>query len=116
MANFLVVLLFVACFLVDSSVALRLSSRLVHRFSDEAKALWKSRNGNASGKFWPRRNSLKYFETLKDYDLKRRRLKIGSKYEVIFPSEGNEVVFFGNEFDWLVCLSLTVPGRDRFID
>ncbi|XP_022963449.1 aspartic proteinase-like protein 1 [Cucurbita moschata] len=101
MANFLVVLLFVACFFVDSSVALRLSSRLIHRFSDEAKALWKSRNGNASGKFWPRRNSLKYFETLKDYDLKRRRLKIGSKYEVIFPSEGNEVVFFGNEFDWL---------------
>ncbi|XP_023545012.1 aspartic proteinase-like protein 1 isoform X2 [Cucurbita pepo subsp. pepo] len=113
MANFLVVLLFVACFLVDSSVALRLSSRLVHRFSDEAKALWKSRNGNASGKFWPRRNSLKYFETLKDYDLKRRRLKIGSKYEVIFPSEGNEVVFFGNEFDWCSLLLGLSMMQDR---
>lgn len=107
MANCVVVLLLMACFLADSSVAHTFSSKLIHRFSEEAKALWESRSGNVSRKFWPRRDSLKYFELLMDNDLKRRRLKIGSKDEMLLPSEGSEVLFFGNEFDWLVvCLNL----------
>lgn len=102
MANCVLLLLLTVSLLLDSSLALTLSSKLIHRFSDEAKSLWESRRtGNVSGKFWPPRNSLKYFEMLMDYDLQRRRLKIGSKYKVLIPSEGSQVMFFGNDFNWL---------------
>uniref|UniRef100_A0A9I9DRB7 Xylanase inhibitor N-terminal domain-containing protein n=1 Tax=Cucumis melo TaxID=3656 RepID=A0A9I9DRB7_CUCME len=91
MANCSLLLLLIACLFVDCSLGLTLSLKLVHRFSDEAKSLWKStRTGNVSAKFWPPRNSLKYFQMLLDYDLKRRRLKIGSKYDMLFPSEGSQ--------------------------
>ncbi|KGN51015.1 aspartic proteinase-like protein 1 [Cucumis sativus] len=102
MANCALLLLFIASLFVNCSLALTLSLNLVHRFSDEAKSLWESRRtGNVSAKFWPPTNSLKYFQMLMDYDLKRRRLNIGSKYDVLFPSEGSQVIFFGNEFNWL---------------
>jgi hypothetical protein len=89
-----------AWLLVDGSAPLTFSSRLIHRFSDEAEALWASRKGNVQGRSWPRRNSLEYFELLLRNDLKRQRLKLGSKYEMLFPSEGSGTMFFGNEFDW----------------
>lgn len=90
----------VAWLLVDGSAGLTLSSKLIHRFSDEARELWASRNGNVQGRSWPRRNSLEYFELLTSNDLKRQRLKLGSKFEMMFPSEGSGTLFFGNDFDW----------------
>lgn len=65
-------------------------------------AVWESRGGdNASLKPWPKRNSLNYFQLLLQSDLKRQKLKLGSKYEHLFPSEGSQTLFFGNELDWL---------------
>ncbi|XP_062145867.1 aspartic proteinase-like protein 1 isoform X2 [Alnus glutinosa] len=101
MENRAVLLLVVAWLLVDGSAGLAFSSKLIHRFSEEAKAQWASRSGNVQGRSWPRRNSLEYFELLLSNDLKRQRLKLGSKYEVLFPSEGSGTLFFGNDFDWL---------------
>ncbi|GKV09267.1 hypothetical protein SLEP1_g20792 [Rubroshorea leprosula] len=93
------------CFLYwrpGGSVALTFSTKLIHRFSDEAKALWTSRNGNASNAVsWPRRNSSEYFELLLGNDLKRQRIKLGSHNQLLFPSEGSKTLFFGNELDWL---------------
>ncbi|VVA13749.1 PREDICTED: aspartic [Prunus dulcis] len=91
-----------ACLFVNGSLSLTLSSKLVHRFSEEAMAVWESRRGdNASLKPWPKRNSLNYFQLLLQSDLKRQKLKLGSKYEHLFPSEGSQTLFFGNELDWL---------------
>lgn len=89
--------------LLGGSAALTFSSRLIHRFSDEAKALWTARNGNAGNGVvsWPKRNSLEYLELLIGNDLKRQRMKLGSQYPLLFPSQGSETLFFGNEFDWL---------------
>lgn len=88
--------------LLGGSAALTFSSRLIHRFSDEAKALWTARNGNAGNGVvsWPKRNSLEYLELLIGNDLKRQRMKLGSQYPLLFPSQGSETLFFGNEFDW----------------
>ncbi|KAJ7959055.1 aspartic proteinase-like protein 1 [Quillaja saponaria] len=87
--------------LVDGAVALTFSSKLIHRFSDEAKALWVSRESNLSLKSWPKRNSLEYFKLLFSNDFKRQRMKLGSEYDFLFPSDGSETLFFGNQFDWL---------------
>lgn len=92
-----------ASLFVNGSLSLTLSSKLVHRFSEEAMAVWESRSGdNASLKPWPKRNSLNYFQLLLQSDLKRQKLKLGSKYEHLFPSEGSQTLFFGNELDWWV--------------
>ncbi|KAH7524443.1 aspartic proteinase-like protein 1 isoform X2 [Ziziphus jujuba] len=103
MANRALALFFImACLLVNGSVALTFSTKLIHRFSDEAKALLgSSRGGNFSAKLWPKRNSLEYFRLLLRGDVNRQRIKLGSKYDLLFPSEGSETLFFGNDFDWL---------------
>lgn len=102
MANRALALFFImACLLVNGSVALTFSTKLIHRFSDEAKALLgSSRGGNFSAKLWPKRNSLEYFRLLLRGDVNRQRIKLGSKYDLLFPSEGSETLFFGNDFDW----------------
>ncbi|KAK8677898.1 hypothetical protein V6N13_143418 [Hibiscus sabdariffa] len=81
-----------------SSAAATFSSKLIHRFSDEAKVIWTARNGVVS---WPKRNSLEYLELLIGNDWKRQRMKVGSKNQLLFPSQGSQTLFFGNELDWL---------------
>lgn len=101
MVNRAVLLVLLAYLSMDGcSAALTFSSKLIHRFSDEAKALWVSRDGNAHGRSWPKRKSLEYFELLLRNDLKRQRLKLGSQYDFLFPSEGSETLFFGNALYW----------------
>ncbi|OMO94194.1 Peptidase A1 [Corchorus olitorius] len=89
--------------LAEGSAAVTFSSKLIHRFSDEAKALWIARNGNAGDGVvsWPKRNSLEYLELLIGNDVKRQKMKLGSQYPLLFPSQGSQTLFFGNEFDWL---------------
>ncbi|KAJ6337499.1 hypothetical protein OIU76_007220 [Salix suchowensis] len=90
------------CCQFEASAGLTFSSKLIHRFSDEAKSLSISRKGNASGDLWPERNSFEYFQLLLGNDLKRQRMKLGSqKNQLLFPSQGSQALFFGNELDWL---------------
>uniref|UniRef100_A0A6N2MV78 Peptidase A1 domain-containing protein n=1 Tax=Salix viminalis TaxID=40686 RepID=A0A6N2MV78_SALVM len=90
------------CCQFEASAGLTFSSKLIHRFSDEAKSLSISRKGNASGDLWPERYSFEYFQLLLGNDLKRQRMKLGSqKNQLLFPSQGSQALFFGNELDWL---------------
>ncbi len=107
MANRAVLLVFIVYLMVvvGSAGAVNLSLKLIHRFSDEAKALWLSRsanlNVNVDEKWWPKRNSLKNLELLFNNDLKKRqRMKLSSHYDLLFPSQGSKTLFFGNDFDW----------------
>ena len=107
MANRAVLLVFIVYLMVvvGSAGAVNLSLKLIHRFSDEAKALWQSRsanlNVNVDEKWWPKRNSLKNLELLFNNDLKKRqRMKLSSHYDMLFPSQGSKTLFFGNDFDW----------------
>uniref|UniRef100_A0A2N9IMC3 Peptidase A1 domain-containing protein n=1 Tax=Fagus sylvatica TaxID=28930 RepID=A0A2N9IMC3_FAGSY len=108
MANRAVLLVFIVYLMVvvGSAGAVNLSLKLIHRFSDEAKALWLSRsanlNVNVDEKWWPKRNSLKNLELLFNNDLKKRqRMELSSHYDLLFPSQGSKTLFFGNDFDWL---------------
>lgn len=86
--------------LVVGAFALTFSSKLIHVYSDEAKAVWASRSRNASVESWPKRNSPEYFRLLLGSDLTRQRMKLGSQYDFLFPSEGSETLSFGNALEW----------------
>ncbi|KDP32707.1 hypothetical protein JCGZ_11999 [Jatropha curcas] len=102
MANRLVLVVVCFCFLFEGSIGLTFSSKLIHRFSDEAKALWISRNGgNMSSDLWPKKHSFEYFQLLLVNDLKRQRMKLGSQNQLLIPEHGSQTFFFGNELDWL---------------
>ncbi|KAF7816933.1 aspartic proteinase-like protein 1 [Senna tora] len=93
---------FVLCLLlVESTVGLTFSSKLIHVFSDEAKAVWGNRGKNVSVESWPKRDSSEYFRLLLGNDLTRQRMKLGSQYDTLYPSQGSRTLFFGNVFDWL---------------
>ncbi|KAL4645443.1 hypothetical protein ACB092_02G235600 [Castanea dentata] len=81
-----------------------LSLRLIHRFSDEAaKALKFSpseTNGSAGVSSW-RKKSKDYYRVLLSNDLHRQKMKLGSHYQLLFPSQGSNTVSFGNDFGWL---------------
>ncbi|XP_031273048.1 aspartic proteinase-like protein 1 isoform X1 [Pistacia vera] len=110
MANRLFILL-VSLFsylLFDGSAAVTFSSKLIHRFSDEAKARWISRGGDASAAAsWPNKKSVEYMEVLFGNDLKRQRMRVDlqssnkSQYQLLFPSHGSQTLYFGNQFYWL---------------
>lgn len=106
--SLLSLILVVACVLVEeaqNAVAITLSSRLVHRFSDEAKALRASRStGDAKlvGQ-WPQRNTKDYYQLLVNSDFRRQKMRLGShhQFQFLFPSEGSDTASFGNDFGWL---------------
>lgn len=100
MAFCFVLCLLLAKGLVEGTVALTFSSKLIHIHSDEAKAVWASRSRNHSAESWPGRNSSEYFRLLMGNDLTRQRMKLGSQYDFLYPSGGSETFFFGNELDW----------------
>uniref|UniRef100_A0A2P2J7C0 Peptidase A1 domain-containing protein n=1 Tax=Rhizophora mucronata TaxID=61149 RepID=A0A2P2J7C0_RHIMU len=87
----------------DGSVgAATFSSKLIHRFSDEAKSVWTSRSGgNVSSDLWPKRNSFEFMQALLHNDLKRRRIKLASQNQLLFPAQGSQTLFFGNDLAWL---------------
>ncbi|GLT68866.1 hypothetical protein SLA2020_410610 [Shorea laevis] len=78
--------------------ALVFSSRLFHRFSDEARALKFGKNGAVR---WPEKRSLEYYEALVSSDFKRQKMKLGPKYQLVFPSRGSKTMSLGNDFGWL---------------
>ncbi|KAK1277578.1 Aspartic proteinase-like protein 1 [Acorus gramineus] len=101
-SRILVYLLLGLCLHFRGSWAKTFSSRLIHRFSDEARA--------ASGVSlqgvgdWPRRGSMEYYGALVRNDVHRLRsskLGQGGRYDVLFPSEGSETAALGNDFGWL---------------
>ncbi|ERM94244.1 aspartic proteinase-like protein 1 [Amborella trichopoda] len=79
----------------------QLSSRLIHRFSEEARALRVSKYGRVPGSPWPSSRSMGYYELLARNDFRRQRMKLGAKYDSLYFSEGSETYGFGNNFGWL---------------
>lgn len=75
------------------------SSRLIHRFSDEVKLLRVLRNDG--GVRWPEMKNLEYYELLVNSDFQRQKMKLGTKYNLVFPSQGSKTTSFGNDFGWL---------------
>ncbi|KAK1290397.1 Aspartic proteinase-like protein 1 [Acorus calamus] len=98
------VLLLGLCILSRLSSAKTFSSRLIHRFSDEAgERLAAGMSLHGAGGF-PRRGSLEYYGELLRRDLRRQgssKLGQGGRYDLLFPSEGSETAGLGNEFGWL---------------
>jgi hypothetical protein len=81
-----------------------LSSKLIHRFSEEMKARRGQRNGSAAGSSWPERRSVEYYQTLLSADVRRQSMKLGARYQLLFPSQGSESMSFGNDFGWFVLI------------
>ena len=98
--RFLIPLLIVYFLVVDAAIAVTFSSKLIHRFSDEAKAFFVSRNSSVSVDSWPKKRSFDYYRLLLGSDLKRQKLKLGAEYQLLFPYLGSQTLFFGNDFDW----------------
>ncbi|KAH1216043.1 Aspartic proteinase-like protein 1 [Glycine max] len=88
---------------MEGAVGATFSSRLIHRFSEEAKAHLASRGNKSSVllQAWPQRNSSEYFRLLLRSDVARQRMRLGSQYETLYPSEGGQTFFFGNALYWL---------------
>uniref|UniRef100_A0A5B6YJX0 Putative aspartic proteinase-like protein 1 isoform X1 n=1 Tax=Davidia involucrata TaxID=16924 RepID=A0A5B6YJX0_DAVIN len=93
-----VTLLMAYLLLMETSAAVTYTSKLIHRFSDEAKSFWVSRNGNVS---WPKQRSVEFFRLLLSSDLNRQRMKLGSQNQLLVPSEGSETFSYGNYLGWL---------------
>ncbi|XP_068637028.1 aspartic proteinase-like protein 1 [Aristolochia californica] len=96
MATAHLVSVIVMCFLVDVSHSLKISSNLIHRFSDEAKV----RHDEVSV-HWPRLRTVEYYRMLLRGDLQRQSMKLQARYPSLFPSEGSETFFPGNDMGWL---------------
>ncbi|GAB2236203.1 hypothetical protein Droror1_Dr00027942 [Drosera rotundifolia] len=74
------------------------TSRLVHRFSEEARARVVGGVGA-----WPARQSMEYYGMLLGNDVKRQEMRIsgGGKYQMLVNAEGSGTVAAGNELGWL---------------
>ncbi|KAK7373066.1 hypothetical protein VNO80_06462 [Phaseolus coccineus] len=86
---------------LEGSVGVTFSSRLVHRFSEEAKVHLASRGNGSALQSWPKRNSSEYFRLLLRNDVTRQRMRLGSQYETLYPSEGGQTFSFGDALYWL---------------
>lgn len=81
------------------SESLTLSTRLIHRFSDEAREIWSARSEEGAVG-WLSRGSADYYRALVGRDLWRQKNKLGVRHQVVFPSEGGGAVGLGNDFGW----------------
>lgn len=116
MAVLLLLLLMVSGLLAEAGAAATFSSRLIHRFSEEVKALGVSRSGGASSTgFWPDKRSLEYYQLLVSSDFLRQHVKLGAHYELLFPSEGSKTMSLGNDFAWSDSDSLSRSASYLFI-
>lgn len=87
-------------FVLETVIAVTFSSRIIHRFSDEAKVHLRN-NGGENVQSWPKRGSSEYFRLLLNSDLTRQKMKLGSQDQSFYPSEGSKTLSFGNDFVWL---------------
>ncbi|KAK3155300.1 hypothetical protein QOZ80_2BG0201490 [Eleusine coracana subsp. coracana] len=79
-----------------AAAAATLSSRMVHRLSDEARLQAGPRVAR-----WPRRGSGEYFRTLVRSDLQRQKRRVGGKYQLLSLSKGGQTFTPGNDLGWL---------------
>ncbi|PHT98387.1 Aspartic proteinase-like protein 1 [Capsicum chinense] len=86
-------------FSVEVAAGHTFSSRLIHRYSDEAVSFWASKGKSMTS--WPKRESVEHMRLLLSNDLKRQKLKLGSQKQMLFPSQGSETHFYGNDLSWL---------------
>ena len=84
---------------LETAIAITFSSRIIHRFSDEAKVHLRN-NGGEKVQSWPKRGSSEYFRLLMNSDLTRQKMKLGSQDQSFYPSEGSKTLSLGNEFSW----------------
>ncbi|XP_030468685.2 aspartic proteinase-like protein 1 isoform X2 [Syzygium oleosum] len=100
--------LLLSCLAAEGAAAVTFSSRLIHRFSDEVRALRDPgggggavpSNASAAGQ-WPEKRSVEYYQVLVASDFRRQNMKLGTHYQLLFPSEGSQTMWLGNEFGWL---------------
>ncbi|KAI3669281.1 hypothetical protein L6452_40510 [Arctium lappa] len=87
------------------------SSRLIHRFSDEMRALRVSREGQVVDD-WPEEGSLGYYRRLVRSDVERQKMNVGSQHQLLFPSAGSVTMSGGNELGWLhyTWIAIGVPS------
>ncbi|PRQ57600.1 putative aspartic peptidase A1 family [Rosa chinensis] len=105
--SLLLLLPLLASLLLRNAAANTILLRLIHHFSDEAKALKASRStGDAKwlGR-WPWRNSMDYYHLLVNTDFHRQKMKLAAiaffrhhQFQFLFPSEGSNTASFGNDF------------------
>lgn len=75
------------------------STKLIHRFSEEVKALGVSKNRNAMS--WPAKKSFEYYQVLLSSDVQKQKMKTGPQFQMLFPSQGSKTMSLGNDFGWL---------------
>ncbi|PON65279.1 Aspartic peptidase [Parasponia andersonii] len=96
-----------ACVVAEggNAAAMTLSSRLIHRFSEEAKRFRVSGKGNGNGNDssweWGERRSVDYYGRLLASDVQRQKMRLASQFLLLFPSEGSQTMSLGNDFGWL---------------
>lgn len=81
------------------------SSRLIHRFSDEAKTLWASKFMNDEREktaSWPEKKSFLHMRVLFENDLKRQRLRLDARNQTLVASQGGQTCNYGNDMGWYV--------------
>ncbi|KAL7104431.1 hypothetical protein ACP275_08G244500 [Erythranthe tilingii] len=101
-------LLFVVCVKGGFVEPIVYSARVVHRFSDEARAHRVFRDlkngaqvaGGGFG-FWPERRSFEFYRRLLSSDVQRQTLKLNPQFQFLYPSEGSATIPLGNDFGWL---------------
>ncbi|KAF3777215.1 Aspartic proteinase-like protein 1 [Nymphaea thermarum] len=97
--------------------SLTLSSKLIHRFSEEARLIWRRRNGEAHRGPSPRSRSLEYYEMLWRSDVQRQRMRLSPQYQSLLFSEGSETFSPGNDLGWLhyVWVDIGTPNVSFFV-
>ncbi|KAL6635138.1 hypothetical protein ACP70R_027809 [Stipagrostis hirtigluma subsp. patula] len=79
-----------------SAAVATLSTRMVHRLSDEARL-----EAGARGGRWPRRGSGEYYRALVRSDLQRQKRRVGGKFQLLSLSKGGDTFSGGNDLGWL---------------
>ncbi|TVU28529.1 hypothetical protein EJB05_20050 [Eragrostis curvula] len=79
-----------------AAAAATLSSRMVHRLSDEARL-----QAGPRGARWPRRGSGGYYRALVRSDIQRQNRRVGGKFQLLSLSKGGQTFSLGNDFGWL---------------
>ncbi|CAN0864522.1 Aspartic proteinase-like protein 1 [Linum grandiflorum] len=97
----LLLLLLLAVLVNEVLGGITLSTKLIHRFSDEVKSLKARRNVTSSSSYWPEKRTPEYYSLLLDSDLQRQKMKLGPSNQLLFPAEGSNTVSLGNDFGWL---------------
>ncbi|KAK6115441.1 hypothetical protein DH2020_007710 [Rehmannia glutinosa] len=87
------------------------SSRLIHRFSEEAQNLLASRNKTTS---WPEKKTFGHMRVLLGNDLKRQRLRLGAQNQPLVDSQGGQTYNYGNDMGFpnppITCALISFSG------